>query len=435
MYSFTDLWRKLLPVLNEELGDTAYNTWIKPIIPVQMTAEEVILKVPSSMHKDIISGRFNKRICELICEFTGIDITIRYIVENANQAQLDMEVPQISNQDYEYTFDSFIVGGNNRFAHAAAQSVAQNPGGTYNPLFIHGDSGLGKTHLLFAIRDYIQKHNPGLKVVYIKGEQFTIELIEAIRGGKQLEFRNKYRYIDVLLMDDIQFIGGKVSTEEEFFHTFNELHQSHCQIVITSDRPPKEIYTLEERLRSRFESGLIADIQPPELETRMAIVKRKASELGLTIPDTTVEFIASKVSANIRQLEGVVKKINIICMLEGERPNNATAQKAIKDIFTVDIEPVPKTVERIVEEVARIFDVNAEDIYTNRRAQPISRARQAAMYCIREITSMSYEAIGEKFGKDHTTVMYAVQKVKEYMQSKPDYRAKIEDIIKNVKSS
>ena len=434
MYSFTDLWRQILPVLNEELGDTAYNTWIKPIIPVQMTAQEAILKVPSSMHRDIISGRFNSLITKLIFDLTGIEITVRYIVENTAQTQLETPVSESSNQDYEYTFDTFIVGGNNRFAHAAAQSVAQNPGGTYNPLFIHGDSGLGKTHLLFAIRDYILARNPSLKVVYIKGEQFTIELIEAIRNGQQLEFRNKYRYVDVLLVDDIQFIGGKVSTEEEFFHTFNELHQANHQIVITSDRPPKEIYTLEERLRSRFESGLIADIQPPELETRMAIVKRKAAHLGLQIPDATVEFIASKVSANIRQLEGVVKKMNVICMVEGERPNNNTAQKAIKDILTVDIEPVPKTVERIVEEVARIFDVIADDIYTDRRAQPISRARQAAMYCIREITGMSYEAIGEKFGKDHTTVMYAVQKAKEHMQSKPDYKAKIEDIIKNVKS-
>ncbi len=433
MHSFTDLWRQIVPMLNEELGDTAYNTWIKPIIPVQMTASEAVLKVPSSMHRDIIAGRFNDNIRGHILNLTGIDINVRYVVENEAQAQIENPVPEMADEGYEYTFDTFIVGSSNRFAHAAAQAVAQNPGGAYNPLFIYGPSGLGKTHLLFAIRDQILKQNPMLNVVYIKGDQFTNELIEAIRSGQQLEFRNKYRYADVFLMDDIQFIGGKVSTEEEFFHTFNTLQQDRRQIVLTSDRPPREIQTLQDRLRSRFESGLIADIQPPELETRMAIIKRKATQFNMNLDDRTTEFIATRVKANIRQLEGVVKKMNIICMVEGEKPNMNTAQKAIKDIMN-DAEPVPMTIERIVEEVARIFDVPAADIYTERRSQPISRARQAAMYCIREITSMSFEAIGAEFGKDHTTVIYAVQKIEELIKDKPEFRAKVEDIIKNVKS-
>lgn len=433
MHSFTDLWRQIVPMLNEELGETAYCTWIKPIVPVQMTANEAVLQVPSSMHRDIISGRFNDKIRGYINRLTGIDVIIRYVIEGEAQ-ELENIVPEMMDEGYEYTFDTFIVGGSNRFAHAAAQAVAQNPGGAYNPLFIWGPSGLGKTHLLFAIRDKVLKKNPSLNVVYIKGDQFTNELIEAIRSGQQLEFRNKYRYADVFLVDDIQFIGGRVSTEEEFFHTFNTLHQDNRQIVLTSDRPPKEIQTLQDRLRSRFESGLIADIQPPELETRVAIIKRKAAQFNMNMPDNTAEFIASKVKANIRQLEGVVKKMNIICQLENERPTVSTAQKAIKDILN-DVQPLPVTIETIIEEVSRVFDVTVADIYTDRRSQPLSTARQAAMYCIREATRMSYEEIGKEFGnRDHTTVIYSVQKIERLMKSQPDFKAKIEDILKNIKS-
>lgn len=433
MHSFTDLWRQIVPMLNEELGETAYITWIKPIVPVQMTANEAVLQVPSSMHRDIISGRFDEKIRGYISTLTGIDVTIRYVIEGEAQ-ELENTVPEMMNEGYEYTFDTFIVGGSNRFAHAAAQAVAQNPGGAYNPLFIWGPSGLGKTHLLFAIRDKVLKKNPSLNVVYIKGDQFTNELIEAIRSGQQLEFRNKYRYADVFLVDDIQFIGGRISTEEEFFHTFNTLHQDNRQIVLTSDRPPKEIQTLQDRLRSRFESGLIADIQPPELETRVAIIKRKAAQFNMNMPDNTAEFIASKVKANIRQLEGVVKKMNIICQLENERPTINTAQKAIKDILN-DVKPLPLTIENIIEEVSRVFDVTVADIYTDRRSQPLSTARQAAMYCIREATRMSYEEIGKEFGnRDHTTVIYSVQKIERLMKNQPDFKAKIEDILKNIKS-
>ncbi len=432
MHSFTDLWRQIVPMLNEELGETAYTIWIKPIVPVQMTASEAVLQVPSSMHRDIIAGRFNDNIRGYINQLTGIDVTIRYVIEGESQNS-DVYIPEMMDEGYEYTFDTFIVGSSNRFAHAAAQAVAQNPGGAYNPLYIWGDCGLGKTHLLFSIRDQVLKRNPSLNVVYIKGDQFTNELIEAIRSGQQIEFRNKYRYADVFLVDDIQFIGGRVSTEEEFFHTFNTLYQDNRQIVLTSDRPPKEIQTLQERLRSRFESGLIADIQRPELETRIAIIKRKVALFNMDMPDKTVEFIASKVKSNIRQLEGVVKKINVICMLENERPTINTAQRAIKDILS-DTKPLPLTIESVVDEVSRVFDVPSKDIYSNRRSQPLSTARQAAMYCIREATSISYDDIGKEFGKDHTTVIYAVQKIEHLMSEQPDFKAKIDDILKNIKS-
>ena len=434
MTSFTDLWRQIVPLIHDEVGDTAYNIWIQPIVPVRMTASEVILMVPSSMHRDIISGRFDEIIRRYVSQLTGIDVTVRYTIESEMQNNISTIIPEMMSEGYEYTFDTFIVGGSNHFAHAAAQAVAQNPGGTYNPLFIYGPSGLGKTHLLFAIRDRILKQNPMMNIVYIKGDQFTNELIEAIRNGQQLEFRNKYRYADVFLMDDIQFIGGRTSTEEEFFHTFNTLHQDRRQIVLTSDRPPKEINTLQDRLRSRFESGLIADIQPPELETRVAIIKRKAAQFDMKITDNTAEFIASKVKANIRQLEGVVKKMHIICMLEGERPSSTIAQQAIRDIMSDDIQPLPITIGRIVEEVARVFDVPSADIYTDKRSQPLSTARQAAMYCIREATSMSFDAIGKEFKRDHTTIIYAVQKIEDLIRKQPHFRAKIDDILKNIKS-
>ena len=432
MDSFYDLWRQITPMLYDELGETAYNVWIKPMIPLELSASEFMIKVPSSMHRDVIAGRFVPSIKQYIKQLIGIDVQVVLITEDElkNKAAIPAE---FMSEGYEFTFDSFIVGPSNRFAHAAAQAVAENPGGSYNPLFIYGPSGLGKTHLLFAIREHVLSRNPSLNIVYIKGDQFTNELIESIRKGEVVEFRKKYRYVDVLLMDDIQFIGGKTSTEEEFFHTFNALHQEHKQIVLTSDRPPKEIRTLEERLRSRFESGLLADVQPPEFETRVAIIKRKAQQYSMDMPDSTAEFIANKLKSNIRQLEGVVKKMNVICMIEHERPTIATAQNAIRDVLS-DIQPLPLRIERVVEEVARAFEVDVAEIYSDNRSQPISKARQVAMYCVREATNMSFEAIGSEFGgRDHTTVIYAVQQVTQKMKQSSDYRMTIEDIIKNVK--
>ena len=435
MDSILDLWRDIAPLLHEELGETAFNVWIKTITPVEMTASELILKVPSSMHRDIVAGRFIGSIRKYIKESVGLDVSVKLITEEEAKSlkpRSDMLEPM--EEQYEYTFDTYIVGTSNQFAHAAAQSVAVNPGHSYNPLFIYGDSGLGKTHLLFAIRDYVLKKNPGMKVVYIKGDQFTNELIEAISKGQMIEFRKRYRYVDVFLMDDIQFIGGKTSTEEEFFHTFNELHQEHKQIVLTSDRPPREIKTLEDRLRSRFESGILADIQPPEFETRVAIIKRNAAQYGMNIADSTVEYIANRVKSNIRQLEGVVKKMNVICQLEHERPNITTAQTAIRDIIT-DSQPLPLTIQRIVDEVARSFEVSSADIYSKKRTQPLSLARQVAMYCVREVTGMPYENIGSEFGdRDHTTVIYAVQQVQSKMKNQPDFKATVDDIIKNIKA-
>ena len=325
-----------------------------------------------------------------------------------------------------------MVGSSNKFAHAASQAVASKPASYYNPLFIYGGSGLGKTHLLYAICNEIRKNSPAANILFTKGEYMANELIEAIQKGQTMEFRAKYRQVDVLLIDDIQFISGKVSTQEEFFHTFDALHQANKQIVLTSDRPPREIATLEERLRTRFEMGLLADIQPPDLETRIAIIRRKAQLLDIPITDDIAEYIAGQLKSNVRQLEGAVKCMRAQYLLAGEQPTLVTAQNAIRDIRN-DSQPVPITVERIINEVARTMTVTPEDIRSTKRSAPISQARQVAAYVVRSITGLPMKAIGEEFGtRDHSTIVYAIQKVESRMAKDSSFKGMVGDIIKNI---
>ena len=326
-----------------------------------------------------------------------------------------------------------FVGSSNKFAHAASLAVAANPAGAYNPLFIYGNSGLGKTHLLYAICNDLKRSHPEMTTLYIKGDDFTNELIDAIQHGTTSTFHQKYRKTDVLLVDDIQFIAGKDSTQEEFFHTFNSLYEAKKQIVLTSDRPPKEIQTLEDRLRTRFEWGLIADIQPPDFETRIAIIKRKAEALDLELPGDVCEYIATRLKTNIRQLEGAVKKMKANWLLNGDAPTMANAQTAISDILNND-QPPPLTVEKIIEEVGRTFGVSPDDIRSSKRSANISNARQIAVYVVREITQLSMTTIGEEFGgRDHSTVVYAVQQVEKNMKKDSKTKAMVEDIIKNIR--
>ena len=337
--------------------------------------------------------------------------------------------------NYAFTFENFIVGPNNKFAHAAALAVAANPSGAYNPLFIYGSSGLGKTHLEIAIRLEIQKNHPEFNILYVDGEAFTNEIITAIRNNATAEFHQKYRQADVLLVDDIQFIGGKDSTQEEFFHTFNTLHNAGKQIVLASDRPPKEIKSLDDRLRTRFEWGLTADIQPPDFETRVAIIKRKANLLGMELPEDVCEFIAKRLKNNIRQLEGAVKKLNAYHMLSGIHPTIGAAQNAIKDILS-EVQPVPVTIEKIMNEVARCYNISSADIRSRKRTSNISNARKTAMYCIREITGMSMEDIGQEFGgRDHSTVVYSIKQVEETLDTNSSFKEMVEDILKNTRSN
>ncbi|MEG2054397.1 MAG: chromosomal replication initiator protein DnaA, partial [Oscillospiraceae bacterium] len=340
----------------------------------------------------------------------------------------------VPNGSYAFTFENFIVGSTNKFAHAAAQAVAANPSKAYNPLFIYGNSGLGKTHLLNAIRIEIAKNHPEFNIVYVDGEAFTNEIINAIQTNQTNEFHEKYRAADVLLVDDIQFIGGKDSTQEEFFHTFNTLHQNDKQIVLASDRPPKEIKSLEDRLRTRFEWGLTADIQPPDFETRVAIVKRKADLLGLDIFPDVPEYIANNIKNNIRQLEGVVKKMNAYRLLENTEPSMECAQKSIKDILS-EIEPMPITIEKIISEVARTFNIPTADVRSRKRTASVSNARKTAMYVVREITGLSTLEIGKEFGgRDHSTVVYALSEMAKDLEIDSRLKETVEDIIKNARS-
>ena len=395
---------------------------------------KAILMVPAEFHRQTLIRGYMKLLNEAFASVFGPGVEI--IITVPDEAETHEKDSRESNpdSDYEFTFDTFIVGSSNKFAHAASLAVATNPGRAYNPLFIYGNSGLGKTHLLYAIRNEIQKNDPKKKIIYVKGEDFTNELVEALMKKSNIEFRQKYRQSDVLLVDDIQFIGGKESTQEEFFHTFNTLYEAKCQIVLTSDRPPKEIKTLEDRLRSRFESGLIADIQPPDFETRIAIIRRKAELLDIELPGDVTEYIATRLKSNIRQLEGVVKKLKAKNQLYGDKITINVAQKTISEILNND-QPPPLTVEMIIDEVARHFGLTGDDIRSSKRNSNISNARQIAIFAVRDITNMSMNLIGEEFGgRDHSTIVYALKQIEKNMEKDPKLKATVNDIIKNIKN-
>ena len=433
--SFREVFDAACEYCREELSEVAYNLWIKDIEPLSFDGSTAVLSVRSEFMKSIVEEKYLSLLEKAFSETMGFDVKVNILYQGETPAKKDTSLNP--NGDYDYTFDTFIVGPSNKFAHAASLAVANNPAEAYNPLFIHGSSGLGKTHLLYAICNEIRHNRPNYNVIYIKGEQFTNELINAIamRDAKQTQaFHEKYRSADVLAVDDIQFIAGKESTQEEFFHTFNSLFHSGKQIILTSDRPPKEIKTLEERLRTRFEWGLLADIAPPEYETRIAIIRRKAELLDLELPNNVTEYIANQLKNNIRQLEGVVKELKAHKQL-GTSPTVLIAQGAIKDILS-DHQPIPMTVERIITEVARTYNVTVEDIRSQKRSKNISTARQVSMYIVREITQMSMTAIGEEFGgRDHSTVVYTIKIVQSMMDHDSYFRETVDDIIKNLRAT
>ncbi|MBQ9963548.1 MAG: chromosomal replication initiator protein DnaA [Clostridia bacterium] len=449
MESIKEAWSGVLAYLHDQpdISEVAYNTWISCIEPQMIDAGTFVVSVRTNFQRGIITGQYEEKIRTAIKAVFGIPFSLKIISEE-DQNKPASEVlptttafPSAENMldknptTEDYSFENFVIGPSNKLAHAASQAVANKPAGDFNPLFIYGGSGLGKTHLMFAICNEIRRRDPSMRVLFTKAEFMTTELIEAIRNNSTKEFRAKYRQVDILLIDDIQFISGKQSTQEEFFHTFDELHQSGKQIVLTSDRPPREIATLEERLRTRFEMGLMVDIQPPDLETRIAIVKRKAQLLNMNISDDIVDCLASHLKSNVRQLEGAVRRMHAQCMLEGESPTLITAQAAIRDIKN-DNQPVPITVEKIITEVARTLSVTPEDIRSNKRSTSISTARQVAIYVVRNVTSLPMEAIGEEFGgRDHSTVVYALQKVSKRMETETTFAGMIKDIIKNVSES
>lgn len=435
MESFTEAWNLICDYCRTRIAEVAYKTWISRIKPVNLDFKQgiAILEAPNEFHRQTLMRCYTSLLNDAFNEVFGSGIEIQICTPDQSIGEKKAEIPVQKSDDYEFTFDTFIVGPSNKFAHAASMAVATKPAVLYNPLFIYGNSGLGKTHLLYAICNEISATNPEMNIIYIKGDEFTNELIEAIRRGTTAEFHQRYRKADVFLVDDIQFIAGKDSTQEEFFHTFNTLYEAKKQIVLTSDRPPKDIATLEERLLTRFEWGLTADIQPPDFETRIAIIKRKAELLEISLPDNVSEYIANRLKNNIRQLEGAVKKMKAYYLLNGESPSIATAQAAISDIINND-QPSPMTIEKIIEEVARTFGITAEDIRSSKRSANISNARQIAIYVVREITQLPQQSIGEEFGgRDHSTIVYALRQVEKSIKKDPKTKATVDDIIKNIR--
>ena len=432
MNSFDEVFAAVKEYCKERLAQATYDLFIDGIEPAGFENDTATLCIRSEFILGIVETRYRELLAEAFRKLLGFDIVLRFTLPAAAPDEAGKK-PAENVGNYEFTFENFIVGSNNKFAHAAAQAVAANPSGAYNPLFIWGDSGLGKTHLLGAIQFEIHKNFPAYNIVYVDGEKFTNEIISAIHDNTTSEFHNKYRAADVLLVDDIQFIGGKESTQEEFFHTFNTLYNSGKQIVLVSDRPPKEIKSLEFRLRSRFEMGLTADIQPPDFETRMAIIRRKADLLGMELPDEVAEYIANRLKTNIRQLEGAVKKLNAYRKIEGIQPVIGVAQNAIKDILS-ESQPTPVTVEKILSEVARTYNTTPEFLRGPSRSSSVSTARQVSMYVVREITGMSMEDIGAEVRRDHSTVVYSLKNLRKQMEKDTRLRETVEDIIKNVRT-
>ena len=445
MNSVQDVWNAVYQKISDAYTPTAANTWFAGAQPLAMNSKCFKLQVPSDFQKEIIINRFGDKLTAFLTELVGFSLeVVIYSEEEQEQrkriAERIVDVDDITSHSLsqdDYTFENFIVGGSNKLAEAACRAVANHTEDSFNPLFIYGGSGLGKTHLLCAIRNSVRAKNPSMKVLYLKGDEFTNEMVEAISQGVAARkiFREKYRYLDMLLIDDIQFIGGKESTQEEFFHTFNTLYEGKKQIVLTSDRPPKEIKTLEERLRTRFEWGLIADIQPPDIETRIAILNRKAKDLGVDLSPEVADYIAQRLKKNIRQLEGAIKKLKALLILDHVEINIAAAQNAIRDVLSDNV-TVPVLIDRVLSEVSSYFGLTAEDLCSKKRTAEIAMAGQIAMYAIREMAAVSLTQIGDVFGgRDHTTVMHSIHKVEDEMKVNPHLKSDVDEIMANIKAA
>ena len=435
MNSLNDIWNEVLRVLSKQLTPTAITTWFSDCEPVEIDNSCLVLKTASPFKRDIINSRFADTIRAVLSDLfsASFDILILSGEDELGQYLDGKKVSSALPEMAGYTFDRFIVGNSNRFAHAAAVAVAEHPGETYNPLFIYGNSGLGKTHLLLSIGQYIHEHSPTKKIEYIKGDEFTNQLVKAIKEGSAEEFRTRYRNVDLFLVDDIQFIAGKERTQNEFFHTFNNIYEAGHQIVITSDRPPMEMSLLDDRLRTRFEGGLMADIQPPDIETRMAIVRNKAGQLGLVLMDDAVEYIAEKITTNIRQLEGVIKRLTAYKDILNRPIDKEALDRAIGDMARSG-EYVPQP-DRIIRETARYYGLKAEDLRGQNRSKNTAIARQVAMYLIRTLTALSLKDIGAEFeDRNHATVLSSIRKIEDLMHSDPRMAATIRDITSNINS-
>ncbi len=438
-------------IRNYDTSETSRELWLDTLTPVEMNGNKVVLATDAEFKLETLYKFYLDKLETQFKNVIGFPITVEFVYQNnhnnnpstvtkfdniRNDESLTNKIENMVNDNkVTYTFDNFIVGPSNNLAFAAAKAVSKKQHEKYNPLFIYGDSGLGKTHLLSAIQNEMEKNFEGSNVIYISSETFTNEFLHSITANTTEHFDDKYRNADALLIDDIQFIAGKEQTEEKFFHIFNELYKLNKPIVLTSDRPAKEIKSISDRLKTRFSSGLAADVKAPEYETRLAIIQRKAEMLSFKIPDDVVDFIATKLKSNIRQIEGVVTKMNALYTVSEMKPTIVVAQNVIKDIVS-DHQPVPVTVDKIITEVAKVYNVLPEDMKSAKRSANISNARKIAIYIIQDITGLPYETIGKEFGdRDHSTMVYAIKNVKENMERDSSYRSVIEDIIKNIKAN
>ena len=433
MNSAAEIWNRVLSLMEGPLTSTTLNTWFDDTEALSLTPDRLTLYTPSDFKRDIITSRYLPNIQQALRELFSADIEVT-VLGQGEQPQGDPHRGDFLPGTEEYTFDTFVVGSSNKFAYSAAQAVADAPGKPkgYNPLFIYGESGLGKTHLLYAIAHSIHARFPDYRIVYIKGDAFTNELIAAIREGKNQEFREKYRSADVFLMDDVQFIAGRDSSQEEMFHTFNSLYENGKQIVFTADRPPKEMLRLDDRLKTRFEWGLPIDVQPPDYETRVAIIKNKAIQRGMNLPDPVLQYIAENITANVRQIEGTVNKILAFQELMGEQVDVETVTRAVRDMFKDKTEFLPSA-DVIIEEVGKFYNIPSYDIRGQGRTKDTVLARQIAMYEIRRMTNLSLKEIGQEFGgRDHTTVMHSLERIEKQIKSSPEIAETIKDINANI---
>ena len=460
MNTYNDIWQEILETVRPHVSQTGFSAWLSGekngyLNFTEFENNTAYLHCPNDMKINIIKSQYIELLKKAFEQVMGFPVEVELVLDTPSpldaaaegaeekDAQED-KFPVSEEKQDQFTFETFVEGPSNKFAYRAALAVAKDPGGhlrqdhsygNYNPLFIYGKSGLGKTHILNAICCEIRKNFPDMHIVYLRSEDFLNEFMNALDRKVMDDFRLKFRNIDVLLIDDIQFIAGKIQTEEEFFHTFNSLIENGKQIVLTSDRPPKEIQSLTERLVTRFEMGILADIQSPEYETRCLIIKNKAMLLGLNLSNDVVEYIAGKIKTNIRQLEGTVKRLCALKELTNREPTVALAQKVIKDVIDDDIPPIPITVEKIIEEVSRMQGVPPEEIKSTRQKANISLARKMCMYIMREVTTLTLEQIGEEFGKNYSTVIYSIKEIQKKMEEDSKIERNINDIINNVKTA
>ena len=443
----SEIWQQVLSIIQTKLSKPSFDTWFKATKASFVDDSMLEITAPTTFAAEWLEGRYTKLIRNTLYEYLGREIDVRFSIEESRGEEQPIvlppkatEPPPIHDEPYshmlnpKYTFDTFVIGANNRFAHAASLAVAEAPAKAYNPLFLYGGVGLGKTHLMHAIGHYIMDHNPNTRVLYISSEKFTNEFINAIRDNRGESFRTKYRNIDVLLIDDIQFLAGKEQTQEEFFHTFNALHEERKQIVISSDRPPKEIPTLEDRLRSRFEWGLITDIQPPDLETRIAILRKKAKAENLDIPNEAMIYIANQIDTNIRELEGALIRVVAYSSLINADITSHLAAEALKDIIPSS-RPRMITIQDIQQKVGEFYGLRLEEFKARKRTKAIAFPRQIAMYLSRELTEFSLPKIGEAFGgRDHTTVIHAHEKISNQLKVDQDLYKIVQNLSEKVKN-